>query len=162
MNTGNLIVNQWLVMKYPGIVDSYEQFDGENPFRPIFLSGALDTDDTENFESCELTVVVTYNNRYAKFYLTPLKVILGLHFSVDVNEIICLPSLTDWKMTLDFDESKAHYKAMQISFPLFLTEASTGLQQSINFVPTNFFWPKQQTSICKIIHYYSRTYWDWY
>ena len=44
-----------------------------------------------------------------------------------MNEIVGLPSLTDWKMILDFDESKSHYKAIHIVFPLSLTEAYAGL-----------------------------------
>ena len=36
MNIGNILVHQWLVTKYPEIVDSYEQFDYENPFWTIF------------------------------------------------------------------------------------------------------------------------------
>ena len=67
-----------------------------------------------------------------------------------MNLIFVLPSLNDWKITLDFDKSKSHSKAMQILFPLSLTEASTGLQKSIDFAPTDFVRPKQQTSLAKL------------
>ena len=37
INTGNLLVHQWLVMKYPDIIYSYEIFDDANPFRTIIF-----------------------------------------------------------------------------------------------------------------------------
>ena len=66
-----------------------------------------------------------------------------------MNAIIGLPSLTDWKMILDFNDSKTYYKAMHISFPLLITEASTCLYNSINFVPADFVRTKQYTSLAK-------------
>ena len=52
-------------------------------------------------------------------------------------------------MILDFDESKSHSKAMQISFLLSLTEYSTGLQKSIDFAPAEVVQTKNQTSPAK-------------
>ena len=52
-------------------------------------------------------------------------------------------------MILSFDEIKAHSKAMQISFPLSLTESSTGLQKLIDFAPADFVQSNQQTSLAK-------------
>ena len=49
MNTGNLLFHQWLVKKYPTIVNSYEHFDDANPFWPIVLAGALDTEKKRKF-----------------------------------------------------------------------------------------------------------------
>ena len=51
-----------------------------------------------------------------------MKVNFCLSYSIDVNAIVGLLSLTDWKMILDFDKSKPYYKAMHISFPLSLME----------------------------------------
>ena len=78
MNTVNILVHQWLVTKYPAIFDSYEQFDDTKPFRKIILAGALDNDDTEDFESGKLTAVVTYKTCYTKVDGTPVKVSFGL------------------------------------------------------------------------------------
>ena len=44
MHTGNLLVHQWLMTKYPEIVHCYEQFEDSNPFEPIMLEGALNVD----------------------------------------------------------------------------------------------------------------------
>ena len=41
MNTGNLLVNQWLMTKYPEIVHRNEQLDDRNPFEPIMIEGEL-------------------------------------------------------------------------------------------------------------------------
>ena len=97
MNTGNILVHQRLVKKYPDIVDSYEQFDDANPFWSIVLAGALDTDDTENFESGKLTAVVTYKTLYVKVDGTLVKVSFGLGNYVDVNTIVGIPSLLSLK-----------------------------------------------------------------
>ena len=74
---------------------------------------------------------------------------LGLGSYVAVNAIFGLPSLTECRMILDFNENKAHSKLMQIQFPLSLTEASTGLQKSIDFAPDHFVLPNQQTYLEK-------------
>ena len=44
MDTGNLLLHQWLMTKYPEIVHCYEQFEDSNPFEPIMLEGALNVD----------------------------------------------------------------------------------------------------------------------
>ena len=90
MNTGNLLFHQWLVKKYPTIVNSYEHFDDANPFRFIILSRTLDTDDTEKFESGNLIAVVTCKTCYSKVDGTLVKVSFVLGYSIAVNAIVGL------------------------------------------------------------------------
>ena len=149
INTGNLLVHQWLVTKYPDIADSYEQFDDANPFRPNILARALDNDDTENFVPWNITAIFTYKTCYTKVDGTPVKFNFGVGSSVYVNAIVGLPSLTDCKMILDFNESKSYSKAIYISFPLSLTEVFTGSQKSIDFSPADLIQPKQQTYLAE-------------
>ena len=77
MNTGNLLVHQWLVTKYPKIVDSYENVYDANPFRPTLFPGTLDTDYMEIFESGKRTTVVAYKTWCVKVDGNPVKVSFG-------------------------------------------------------------------------------------
>jgi len=45
MNTGNLLVHEWIMTTYPKIVCSYEQFDDENPLEPLQLACAVSIED---------------------------------------------------------------------------------------------------------------------
>jgi len=60
MNTGNLLVHQWIITKHPYIVSSYEQFDDENQFDPLSLSCAVTMDEISATYG-KLTAVVTYH-----------------------------------------------------------------------------------------------------
>ena len=41
MNTTNLLIYQWIIITYPSIVFSYEQFDDINAFCPLGLDCAV-------------------------------------------------------------------------------------------------------------------------
>ena len=60
MNTGKLLVHQWIITKHLYIVSSYEQFDDENPFDPLSLSCAVTMDEVSATYG-KLTAVVTYH-----------------------------------------------------------------------------------------------------
>ena len=47
MNTGNLHLHQWIMTQHPYIVDQYEQFDDEHPFRPITLDCVVPQSEAE-------------------------------------------------------------------------------------------------------------------
>ena len=81
MNTGNLLVHQWLVTKYPDIVDYYEQFDDANHLRPIISAGALENDDTETIEDENITAAVTYKTCYTKVVGAPVKKLIQAYRS---------------------------------------------------------------------------------
>ena len=57
MNTGNLLVHQWIISNYPSIVIDYCEHDDANPFEPISLKCAIEKDgtnisDKERLGSC--------------------------------------------------------------------------------------------------------------
>ena len=107
MNTGNLLVNEWLMTKYPEIVHRYEKFDDSNPFKPIMLEGALKVDSAKEFEAGKLTATVTYNTSYTHSNGEPFCITFGIGTTVSVNATIGLPTLTARKMILDIDKNKA-------------------------------------------------------
>ena len=92
MNTGNLLVYQWIMTKCPYIVCNYEQYDDENPFDPLSLSCAVTMDDVSATYS-KLTAVVTYHTQYTDTDGTPLTLSFGLGASVAVNVIVGLPTI---------------------------------------------------------------------
>lgn len=47
MNAGSLHLHQWIMMKYAHLVEKYEQFDDENPFRPITFNYAVPQSEAE-------------------------------------------------------------------------------------------------------------------
>ena len=68
MNTGSLVLHQWIITNYPAIVQSYEQFDDSTPFTPISLACAIPSAESEKNEN-KLTAVVTYKTRYLNVLL---------------------------------------------------------------------------------------------
>ena len=146
MNTGNLLVNQWLMTKYPEIVHSYEQFDDSNPFETIMLEGALNVELAKYFEAGKLTDTMTYITRYNHYNGEPVCITFVLGETVSVNSIIEFPTLTSWKMILDLEKNKAFSKTMQIWLPLSFLDASPGLPlNSSSFSAYDFVRPNQQT-----------------
>ena len=142
INTGNLLLHQWLITTHPKIVHRYEQFDNTNPFQPIHLLGAINTDDLTDFDHGKLTAVVTYKTRYTDTHGKPMLLSFGLGKSVAVNALIGLPTLTACKMILDLHENKAHSKEASIWFPITLSKAASGLPNHVNFSENSFIRPK--------------------
>ena len=58
MNTGSLHLHQWIITNNMHIVDSYEQYDNDNPFNPITLDYAVPSSDSDKVAN-KLTAVVT-------------------------------------------------------------------------------------------------------
>ena len=94
INSGNLLVHQWLMKKYPEIVHSYEQLDNSNPFEPIMLKGSLNMESAKAFEAGKLTATLTYNTPYIHSNVEPVFITFGLGETFSVNAIIVLPTLT--------------------------------------------------------------------
>ena len=91
MNTGNLLVYQWLMTKYRDIFHRYEQFDDNNPFEPIMLEDTLNVDSAKEFEADRLTSTVTYNTCYTDSNGKPGRSTFGPGATVSVNAIVGLP-----------------------------------------------------------------------
>ena len=124
MNTGNRLVRQWLMTKYPDTDHRYEQFDNSNLFEPIISEGELNVDSAKEFEADKLTATMTYNTCYNNSNGEPFCITFGHGATVSVNAIIGIPTLTAWKMILYLDENRAFSKTMQLWFPLSFLDAS--------------------------------------
>ena len=146
MNTGNLRLHQWIITKYPHIVEKYEQYDDVKPFRPITLDCALPASEAEKTAG-KLTAVVTYKTRYFDSQGKKLTLSFGLGESIQVNAIIGLPTIKEWKLVLDVDGKIATSKEIGIDFDLCFQHAATGFPEGISFDPATFVRPQQVTNM---------------
>ena len=94
MNTGSLILHQWIITQYPEIVKSYEQFDDTNPFTPISLACAIPSAEADKQKN-KLTAVVTHKTRYFSKQGKRVTLSFGLGLAIEVNTIIGLPTFCE-------------------------------------------------------------------
>jgi len=117
MNTGNVLVHQWIMTKDPYIVCIYEQYNDENPFDPLSLSCAVTMDNVSAMYG-KLTAVVTYHTQYTDTDGTPITLAFGLGASVAVNAIVGLPTIRKWKACIDVGQDIVNSKLMNLIFPI--------------------------------------------
>ena len=144
MNTDSLHLHQWVITQHPHLVESYEQFDDANPFRPITLDCAVPQSEAEKTTG-KLTAVVTYKTRYMDEQGKRLTLSFGLGAAIRVNAIIGLPTLRKWKIVLDIDGKIASSKLINCYFDLKFQHAATGFPEGITFDPSSFVRPNQLT-----------------
>ena len=117
MNTGSLILYQWIFPTYPAIVSCYEQFNDASPFQPIVLDCAVPSVDASVISN-QLTAVVTYKTRYVDTAGAPVELSFGLGQAIKVNAIIGLPTFKTWKLILDLEANRATSKILGVYFDL--------------------------------------------
>ena len=127
LNSGNLAFHTHIRNTYPHCVVSFEQFDDENPFRPVKLGGAI----TSNFDEADhgrLTAVITYRtdivNRLTGELMT-IKFALGA--DVSVNSLFGAPTLRDLEAIVDIGKSILHLRRVQRSIPMRWSEPRQGV-----------------------------------
>ena len=100
INTGSLILHQWIISQYPEIVASYEQFDDSNPFIPISLDCVIPSQQAEK-QASKLTAVVTYKTCCQDKEGNKITLSFGFGLVIKVNDIVDLPTFRKWKLILD-------------------------------------------------------------
>jgi hypothetical protein len=137
MNTGNLLLHEWIMTTYPEIVCSYEQFDDENPFEPLRLACAVSIEDVTATYG-QLTSIVTYHTQYKNKNGDAIKLSFGLGAEVAVNAIIGLPTLRKWGASIDIgrDTFITHHDAI----------ADSGLPSTVKFDGKDFVRPRPVTA----------------
>lgn len=79
VNVGNLFYHQFLMSQIPEAVESYEEFDGSNPFDPLKLGGAIkNPEDYDKDKHGLLTAVVRYCTPYRDSSGHPVVISFGL------------------------------------------------------------------------------------
>ena len=137
MNTGSLVLHQWIITNYPEIVQSYEQFDDNTPFAPISLACAVPSADSKKNEN-KLTAVVTYKTRYFTKEGKRVTLSFGLGLGIKVNAIVGLPTFREWRLILDLDSNQVTSKLLGLIFDLTFNHAATGFPEGVTFNTSQF------------------------
>ena len=145
MNTGNLLLHEWIMTTYPEIVCSYEQFDDENPFEPLRLACAVSIEDVTATYG-QLTSIVTYHTQYKNKDGDAIKLSFGLGAEVAVNAIIGLPTLRKWGASIDIGKDTFITTLLDLSFPLLYKGADSGLPSTVKFDGKDFVRPRPVTA----------------
>ena len=126
MNTGSLLLHQWLMTNHPSIVHKYEEYRDPDPFEPLSLDGAV-PNPTSNNVSNKLTSVVTYRTQYTSNKNKPVTMSIGLGESIQVNAILGIPQIQEWGLVIDTHDHVCYSITLQRKFPIHYHVASSGL-----------------------------------
>ena len=96
INTGYSPYHKKITNECPHIVDSYEEFNGPNPFEPIKLVGAItDPDIYDKERHGVLLAVVRYRTPYVMRSGKPFRLCFALGADMSVNSIFGLPGILE-------------------------------------------------------------------
>ena len=108
LNTGQLAYHRHIMETQPDLVLEYEAFDGENPFDPIKLYGAI-TDPSQYNENDHgiLKAVIRYKTPFLNTVTNePVTLSFALGDDVSVDTIMGLPSIEEFELELHFRPHK--------------------------------------------------------
>ena len=145
MNTGNLLLHQWIMTTHPKIVSSLEQYNDPKQFQPLLLDTAVPTASGDDLVG-KLTSVVTYHTRYKNASNNEVILKFGIGPSIQVNAIIGLPTIIKWGLVPDVVNGVCYSYTLQRKFKLHFDSASKGLPPGINFSSADFQRPNTSTS----------------
>ena len=145
MNTGNLLLHQFIITNHPSVVAEYIQYDDSDPFDPIQLQCAVNDLDKVTEEHGKLTAIVRYRTPYTDTNGQPMLVSFGLGADVAVRSIIGVPTLRSWQASIDFGANKLICPGIQRRFQLQYELARQGLPQGATFDTQNFQRPQAAT-----------------
>ena len=141
MNTGNLLLHQYIITQHPSIVAEYIQYDDKDPFDPIKLQCAVDDAGLNASENGKLTAIVRYHTPYKFVDGSPVLVSFGLGKDVAVRSILGLPTLRQWQSSIDFASNKLVCPNLQRRFDLQYERAQQGLPEGVTFNRSSFQRP---------------------
>ena len=104
LTSGYLPYHLMIREKYPHLVHSFEVFDGNNPFDPIKLLGAIGSvSDYDREKHGMLSAVIRYFTPYRNANNQPLLLPVALGEAMAVNTILGNTLIREWKLVLDYD-----------------------------------------------------------
>lgn len=131
LSTGYKPFHEWVRTNYPSCVLKYEEFNGDNPFSPVKLEGAI-TDPTAYDAAVHglLTAVITYrtglrDQNSGKQISMPF----ALGDDLTANTIIGLPSLSAIGGAIDLFNGKLVCHLAATSLPLEMMQPRRGLPE---------------------------------
>ena len=105
MNTANLLLHQWMNTNHPETVVFYEEYTDSNLVVPLKLDCAIPTNEDTNNCNGQVTAVVTYRNCYILPNGDHITVTFGPGKDMQVNAILGITQLKEWRMVLDLNDS---------------------------------------------------------
>ena len=107
INTGYLPYHKKIINECPQIVESYEEFNGSNPFEPIKLVGAItDPDVYDKDQHGVLSAVVRYKTPYFLRSGKAFILCFALGSDMSVNSIFGLPGILEIGLEPRFSKSE--------------------------------------------------------
>ena len=98
LNTGYLPYHNQIIKRHPDIVAKFEYFDGDNPFKPIKLCGAItNPSDYDSAKHGVLSAIVEYYIPYKTANGVPYKLAITLGNNMTVNTILSSPLFDQWQ-----------------------------------------------------------------
>ena len=141
LNVGNLLVHQYIITRYPDLVDSYEEYSDENPFQPVLLDCAVEDLTPRDDAHGKLTAVVRYKSCYTDTNGKPILISFGLGKDVAVNAIVGIPFIKQWGLVLNFPKAQIESELTNVIFDMVFKEAKPGLPNNIQFDYSHFQRP---------------------
>lgn len=145
MNTGNLLLHQYIITNYPHTVAEYTQYDDSEPFEPIRLECAVQAVKKIEEEHGKLTAIVRYFTPYTYADGSPVLLSFGLGAGVAVRSILGKPTLKAWNCVIDFGANKFIAHGIQRRFDIEYEEARQGLPDGVQFTREDFQRPIAET-----------------
>ena len=146
MNTGNLLVHQWIISSHPEMVVDFVMYNNSNPFQPVQLLCALkNSKESEVHTQAELDVanslcaIVRYRTPF--FYNKtgkPCIISFGLGDNVTVNSILGLPQLKEWNADMLFSKNLLVATNIDQTFSLEYSATTSGLPNGVSFTKEDF------------------------
>ena len=101
MNTGNLLLHKYIMIKHPSLFSEFVQYDNADPFDPIILQCAVaDLVKAEN-DHGKITYVVCYWKPYTFTGGKPVLLLFGVGAGIKFCSIIGLPTICQWGCMID-------------------------------------------------------------
>ena len=119
LNTGYLPYHNQIIKRHPNIVAKFEHFDGNVPFEPIRLCGAItNPSEYDSEKHGVLNAVVEYFTPYKTANGVPYKLAILLGNSMTVNTILGLPTIMAGELEPRWRQKEYVSHIFQTRFPI--------------------------------------------
>ena len=118
LNTGYDAYHKQIMKAHPQMVAKFETFDGDNPFDPIELGGAITSpDDYDLNKHGVLSAVIEYHTPYMCKDGRPFMLGLALSSTMSVNIILGLPKIIEGDLVPSWQAKVYISHTFQTKFP---------------------------------------------
>ena len=131
MNTGNLLLQNYIIAKYTSHETEFIQYDDADPFDIIILQCAVaDLVKAENYHG-NITAIVRYWTPYTFTDGKSVIISFGIRSGVTVFSIIILPTITQWGCMVNIGNGQLIALAIETVFPLMFEQSKNGPPEGV-------------------------------